>query len=81
MFTDSNKKCLVKALGKENMKKSHKQIRRNFRRKNSLYIFEDDVTNEDSVSNECCSEDEREVNLFMAQGELDKEHMTSDDEE
>lgn len=50
-------------------------------KKNSLYTFEDDATNEDSVSDKDCSEDKREVNLFMAQGELDDKHVARDEEE
>ncbi|XP_059067484.1 uncharacterized protein LOC131858302 [Cryptomeria japonica] len=71
----------VKSYGKEKVTKSFKPRRRNFRRESNLCTIENDATNEESVSNERCSEDEREVNLLMVREELDKEHMTSDDEE
>lgn len=48
---------------------------------NHLYIFEDDVLDEESVSDECYSGDEKEINLFIAQGELCDEHVVEDEEE
>lgn len=39
------------------------------------------MSDEESVFEDCCSEGEREVNLFMTQGELSKEHIIDDEEE
>lgn len=41
----------------------------------------DDAIDKESISDEYCSEDEKEVNLFMAQGELHDEHVANDEEE
>ncbi|XP_059067491.1 uncharacterized protein LOC131858308 [Cryptomeria japonica] len=71
----------MKAFGKENMKDSYKPRRINFRRQSNLYKFEDDASDEESVSEDCCSEGEREVNIFMVQGELSDEHIIDDEEE
>ncbi|XP_057819106.1 uncharacterized protein LOC131032184 [Cryptomeria japonica] len=66
----------VKIFGKENVKKSYNPKRRNFRRKNNLYTLKSDATDEESVSDENYSEDEKEVNLFMGQEELDEGHTS-----
>ncbi|XP_059066136.1 uncharacterized protein LOC131857502 [Cryptomeria japonica] len=71
----------MKMLGKEKMKKSYKPKRRNFRRRSNLYDIEDDAIDEESESDECCSKDEREVNIFMVQGEFHDEHVVDDEEE
>lgn len=66
----------MKALDKEKMKNSYMPRRINFRRKSSLYTFQDNVSDEESVSEGCSSDGEREFNLFMAQ-----EGLFFDDEE
>lgn len=71
----------MKSFGKENMKNSCKPRRRNFRRKRSLYTFEDDISTEESVFEDCCSEGETKVNIFMAQGDLFVEPIVDDEEE
>lgn len=60
----------MKALDKEKMNNSYMSRRRNFRRKISLYTFEDDAFDEESISEGCCSDGEREFNLLMAHEEL-----------
>ncbi|XP_059076438.1 uncharacterized protein LOC131875781 [Cryptomeria japonica] len=78
---DEDEKQNIRSFGKDKIKKTYKPRRRSFRKKYSLYAFEDDAFDEESVSEDCCSEDEREVNLFMEQGELDDEKDGSDEEE
>ncbi|XP_059077935.1 uncharacterized protein LOC131876528 [Cryptomeria japonica] len=79
---DGDEKQNKKSFGKDKIKKPCKPRRRSFRKKNnSLYTFEDDAMDEESVIDGDCSEDEREVNIFMEQGELDDEQTTSDKEE
>ncbi|XP_059068685.1 uncharacterized protein LOC131859146 [Cryptomeria japonica] len=74
---DENGKKTMKSFGKEKMTNSYKPRRRSFWNKSSLYTFEDDASDEESFSDDWCSE----VNFFMAQGELFDEHIVDDEEE
>ncbi|XP_059068739.1 uncharacterized protein LOC131859189 [Cryptomeria japonica] len=74
-------KKTMKSFGKEKMKNYYKTRRRSYKNKNNLYTFENDASDEKSVSEDFCSEGEREINLFMAQGELFDEHIVDDEEE
>lgn len=69
-----------RSFGKDKMKKTYKPRRRSFGKKNNLYTFEDDATYEDNVFEEDCSEEERELNFFMAQDKLHDEHIADEEE-
>lgn len=76
---DGDEKKKRRSFGKDKMKKTYKPRIRSFRKKNSLYTFENDAIDEECISDEDYNEGEREVNLFMVQGELDDEQETSDE--